>query len=552
MLAETDNNNLKNTDSISWVEDVSMFRSVKVLSGKGGLIQLDDNMRINAIVFSDSKCASNDAIVLIKDNSLQLLKSLKNNLKRHDINLFKVYFAHTNHIAELYKASSTNTQKLDGEVSKLTDRIVSTARRDDVSDIHLLLDDTGLHITMRKDGILRAYDTVTKETGAAFLRSIFQQGRGSSGDSSFIATKLYTYGFDWDDIRLRCVNIPTEGENTLQVWRVIDKKVSSNLSIEDCGYDAATVEALAYLSELSDGLIAVAGPTNSGKSTSLQKLIAHYAKQHRQPDGTYGKKTYTLDNVIEYKIPGAEQIEVQVKANDSQEEILEKYTNYLTAILRADPDCVSMNEIRSSGEGKMLTDLVDTGRKAFVTLHAKDTFSAAKRAINEFNFNPNVFSFNGIVNAILSQKLIPTLCPHCRVPANDYLSKKKPSSQMMEFLRVYVGNHFKDVFARNISGCKHCGHTGYIGRKLVYELFIPSEINKDVCELIEAKQFYKAQELWLESHYGNAIDGVSIGQRHLDGMLKGDFCLNDTLLFVGSNMISSKSKVTSSPSGEVK
>jgi general secretion pathway protein E len=196
------------------------------------------------------------------------------------------------------------------------------------------------------------------------------------------------------------------------------------------------------------GIILVTGPTGSGKTTSLYSALSVL----NQPD----VNIITVEDPIEYQINGISQVQVNAKIDLT-------FANGLRTIVRQDPDIILVGEIRDIETAVMAIQAALTGHLVFSTLHTNDAASAVTRLI-DMGVEP--FLVSSSVNAIIAQRLVRKICPHCReayTPAPEYLEQLALPPEFYD-ADLYLGR-----------GCKECLNTGYQGRVGIYELMVLSE-----------------------------------------------------------------------------
>jgi general secretion pathway protein E len=248
------------------------------------------------------------------------------------------------------------------------------------------------------------------------------------------------------DVDIRVSLIPTfYGERV--VLRLLDKK-KGLISLEDMGLSDSGVKAMERLLGRSNGIILVTGPTGSGKSTTL------YAALNRlnSPD----KNIITIEDPIEYQLKGVGQIQVNPKIDLT-------FANGLRSILRQDPDIIMVGEIRDAVTAEIAIQASLTGHLVLSTLHTNDSSTAVTRLI-DMGIEP--FLVASSLSAILAQRLVRVICPHCR---EEYKAD-----------REYPGITLPPVLYRG-AGCDACFGLGTLGRTGIYELLL---VDPEICSMI--------------------------------------------------------------------
>ncbi len=333
-------------------------------------------------------------------------------------------------------------------VVRLVNVLLADALRLGVSDVHLESVPDGLRVRYRIDGVLQDISRVSEAHRPAVVSRV----------------KIMS-GLDIAERR-----IPQDGRTRLVIGdREVDVRVSALpalhgesivLRILDHGTGARGLAELGMPGELrsqfekvlgrTSGMIVVTGPTGSGKTTTL------YAALERV--NTAGVKTVTIEEPVEYQIPGVIQIPVNSKVNFD-------FPDALRSILRHDPDVIMVGEMRDAETAEIAIQAALTGHLVFSTLHTAEAAGAVTRLAD---MGVAHFRVAAAVQAILAQRLVRVLCKACAVeyePGSAELADAPGSgTKMMRFRRA--------------AGCEQCANTGYRGRTGAYELVILDDAHK--------------------------------------------------------------------------
>lgn len=320
------------------------------------------------------------------------------------------------------------------------------------TDVHLEPKDDEFSIRVRIDGVMYTEDPIEKPLGEAILNIIKVLGgmditeRRRPQDGSFRAE---TEGREID------FRVATQGQRHGEKMslRILDQS-SSVASIKGLGLRRAVTEGLERTVELPHGMMLVCGPTGAGKSTTLYACLNSIDTDQRN--------VITVEDPVEYKIDGVNQIEINQKSGQT-------FAASLRSILRQDPDVVMIGEIRDKETGEIACQAANTGHLVFSTIHANDSFTALFRLM-ELGIQPYVVANS--VSAILAQRLARRLDPEFReayAPDRKSLAKlgiKLAESDVM--YRAPTNGHAEDVIP-------------YKGRIGVFEFL---EISSKIQELI--------------------------------------------------------------------
>ena len=321
---------------------------------------------------------------------------------------------------------------------ELCSRIILDALAAGASDIHVEPGPLEMGVRFRIDGVLRDHampplsirDKLVSRIKVLAKLDIAQQRLPQDGR---IRMDAHARAVD-----LRVSTLPTHlGEKA--VLRILG---SSNVPpLTGLGLSKAEIERLDAALGQPQGLILVTGPTGAGKSTTLYSMLT----RRHSPE----VNVVTIEDPIEYRVPGASQVQVDAKAGLT-------FAGSLRAILRQDPDVILVGEIRDAETAEIAFQAALTGHLVFTTLHTNDSIGAIER-LRDLGVKPLLMS--SATNLIVAQRLARRVCASCSeryVPAADVLHR----------LRIAPDDH---GFRRG-RGCDACAQTGYSGRVGIFEL----------------------------------------------------------------------------------
>jgi general secretion pathway protein E len=243
------------------------------------------------------------------------------------------------------------------------------------------------------------------------------------------------------------------------VLRLLEKN-SKVLTPLELGLDPARADLMWRLVEKPHGLFLATGPTGSGKTTTLYSILR----------GIYSveKKILTIEDPVEYELPGVAQIPVRPSRNFN-------FANGLRAILRQDPDVVMVGEIRDSETADIAIRAALTGHQVFSTLHTNDSTGAVTRLLD---MGVEAFLISSSLEGVLAQRLLRRLCPLCKAQA-------PVSPAIRSRLESLSGRKLEGGGFYHGTGCEECRGTGYRGRIGIFELLA---IGPELRELILQKR----------------------------------------------------------------
>ncbi|MRS13143.1 MAG: type II secretion system protein GspE [Actinobacteria bacterium] len=337
-------------------------------------------------------------------------------------------------------------------IVKLVNYIINKAVADRSSDIHVEPQEKDLRVRYRIDGVLHEMMRSPKNTQQAIISrfkimadmDIAETRKPQDGHSAL------TIGGHKMDFRVS--TLPTVyGERV--VLRIL-RKDNIMLRLEDLGFLPTALERFESAFRKPYGAILVTGPTGSGKSTSLYAAI----NVLNEP----GKHILTAEDPVEYRLPGVNQIQTNVKAGLT-------FARALRSFLRCSPDIILVGEIRDQETAKIAIESALTGHLVLSTLHTNDAAGAITR-LTEMGVEP--FLVASSVDCVLAQRLARRLCPDCK---EEY----KPSKQVL-LDAGFPEDNLPETLWRT-KGCKKCGNTGYRGRLGVHEVMLVSEEIGELC-----------------------------------------------------------------------
>ena len=328
---------------------------------------------------------------------------------------------------------------------EIVDEIIKDALTYRVSDIHFEPQAKDVIIRFRYDGALREAGRLPKENYENTLNRI-KVSSGMRIDEHF-APQDGAIQFESGDIRadLRVSLVPTvTGEKI--VMRVLGSYVQ-DFTLSDIGLSDGHREKIEAYAHKPFGMILTAGPTGSGKTTTLYSLL----KLLNSPD----VNVTTIEDPVEYKIDGINQIQVREAANMT-------FAKGLRSIVRQDPDIILVGEVRDQETAEICVNAALTGHLLLSTFHANDAATVVPRLI-DMGIEP--FLLASTLELVIAQRLVRRICDNCKVSLSiaEYLKQAKIKKGMEMYLgkqdTVYMGK-----------GCNVCSNSGYKGRLALFEM----------------------------------------------------------------------------------
>ena len=350
----------------------------------------------------------------------------------------------------------TATGAEEAPVVKLLQTVFEEAMRARASDIHIEPQDRSLRVRFRIDGVLHVQmEADAKIAPALALRLKLMSGLDISEkrlpqDGRF-AIKIRNNMVD-----VRISTMPTQhGESV--VMRLLNQNTGL-LGLDRLNMPAKTLERLRHAVRRPSGMVLVTGPTGSGKTTTLYAALSEL--------NTTEKKIITVEDPVEYRLPGINQVQVHEKIDLSFERVLR-------SALRQDPDIVLVGEMRDQTTAEIGMRAAITGHMVLSTLHTNDVISTPIRLLD---MGVPRYMVALSLQLVLAQRLVRVICENCAEPHT-------PAPHEHEWLRYELGDSVDQRTYMHGRGCAHCGGTGYTGRTGVYEML---EMTNEIVEAINA------------------------------------------------------------------
>jgi type IV pilus assembly protein PilB len=352
--------------------------------------------------------------------------------------------------------------KGDLPIVKVVDELINAAYHDRASDIHIEPDEKTSLIRFRIDGVLQDVLTIPREVHERIISRIKVLSNLRTDEHLSAQDGKMTERLEEENLDIRVSILPvTQGEKV--VLRLLSSH-SREFTLTDLGMNPSDLQKVTKAFTRSYGMILSTGPTGSGKTTTIYAILKIL--------NTREKNITTIEDPVEYKIQGANQIQVNAKTNLT-------FANGLRSILRQDPNVIFVGEIRDSETAGIAVDAALTGHLVLSTLHTNDAATAIPR-LTDMKVEP--FLVGSTVNVIIAQRLVRQICSSCKV------EEKMPVADIIkhfpqETVEKYFGKETEvSVFKGN--GCKICRNTGYNGRVGLFEVL---EVTNDIRKLISEK-----------------------------------------------------------------
>lgn len=393
---------------------------------------------------------------------------------------------------------------------QLYEDLVRGAHHLGASDLHILIDTEAgqSRVKLRLFGRMRSWQSYKTDMLINALRaaygSISKKGTNSRADftvESESSTMTY-HEFENRKVMGRLAHRPVlHGGKT--VVRLLETTTDPTLqrikTFEELGYERSHIEeSILPALKKNVGLVLLAGSTGSGKSTTLRTMMWSVP-------GREGLEMYSVEDPTEYVMPWVNQISIQSSADDTDEQRKMKFLSALRSMMRMDPDVAMIGEIRDTESAKLATEMGQTGHRVFSTVHGEGVVDVLSRLTGDLlQVPPDILATKKYLSASMYQRLLPKLCPSCRLPAKSVLPRAT-----QEVLQKKFGLDVSHMYTANKDGCQACrlesvNTEGTKGQTVVAEILVPNDAMRFA---MKDKAWPEVERLWRtarQSGFGSA------------------------------------------------
>src|SRR4051794_1131931 len=383
----------------------------------------------------------------------------------------------------------------DAPIVKFVNLLITQAIQDRASDIHIEPTERDLRVRFRIDGVLHEIMRSPKNIQSGVISRLKIMADINIAERRIPQDGRLSVNANGKKIDLRVATLPTVwGEKV--VMRVLDNSTAM-LKLSDLGFLENNYERYSQSFIKPYGMILVTGPTGSGKSTTLYATLNIISRPEIN--------VITVEDPVEYRIPGINQVQTNVKAGLS-------FASALRSILRSDPDVVLIGEVRDHETAQIAIEAALTGHLVLSTLHTNDAPSAVTR-LAEMGIEP--FLVGSALDCVLAQRLARRLCSKCReeyTPERDALiSARFPWEDGADLPTLF-----------RAAGCSACSKTGYRGRLALHEVMpVTEEIERLTVERASAVEIGRvAREQGMQTLRDDGMAKVLAGVTTLEEILR--------------------------------
>ena len=352
----------------------------------------------------------------------------------------------TSQASEHHRQDADDIQHLrdlasEAPIIRAVNLLISQALSKHASDIHIEPFNDTLKVRYRVDGVLRDVEAPPARSTDAILSRIKVMADLNIAERRLPQDGRIMMRFEGREVDVRISFIPTaHGESV--VLRLLDRGATP-LDFHSLGFRGQIFPQLERLLDRPQGIVLVTGPTGSGKTTTIYTVL--------QKLNTPEVKILTVEDPVEYRMEGINQVHVRPDLGLT-------FAHALRSFLRQDPDIIMVGEMRDLETAKIAVQSALTGHKVFSTLHTNDAASSITRLLD---MGVEDYLVSSTVNGIVAQRLVRTLCPHCKQPHKD-------ADAIIKALALEHARADPELYQS--IGCEECDGTGYKGRTGLVEL----------------------------------------------------------------------------------
>lgn len=368
-------------------------------------------------------------------------------------------------------------EKMQKEVIALLDEAV----KENVTDIQINVTSVSAKVRYCINDQFVDVREFTPEYGRQFLSCFYNLATGSNDGTdkpgehqkARVSDKEQPLPGNLESVRLQMS--PTAGDGRVTVARLLfgRRQRSAMKTLDALGYDPEHLMTLERIKDTPFGVVFVAGPTGSGKSTTLAVIMEQTYK-----DREGRANLVSIEDPAEYAIAGT--IQYQVTNAQGEEERRQKFQDAFSAVLRSKPHIIMVGEVRDGPAAKMLFQAAQSGHLSYSTVHAKDALTIPAR-LKEMGVDPFMLRDESVLVGIIFQRLLPTVCKHCCLSLEKG-AKIVLTQNQREFVDTVTDYNYRPLRFRNREGCQECApkggramQPGISGQTVVAEVIQPTE-----------------------------------------------------------------------------
>ena len=452
-------------------------------------------------------CRKRKDIVVLSNGSILTsnptsrdIQNCKAILINHGIPPGRVYAATQNMISILLANEANHEKENNKKPDEITDRqkhlrnLIIEAVERDVSDIHIEVRANTTKVRMRQHGELNLYTEWSHQLGREIAAVAFNK-ETDHATSHFnpLVPQDASMPLDLGDrkVRLRLASVPAHGGFDM-VMRILANGTEERVPLlADLGYTSGQEALIADAVREPHGAIIVAGPTGSGKTTTLASCMGLVEED---------RKLYSIEDPVEKVVEKATQVPVNTEQDDRS------FASMGRAALRMDPDVIILGEMRDEDTSRVMVRAAITGHLVLTTLHTSSAPGIITRLM-DLGISPVLLSDSNLLRLLVFQRLIIKLCPHCSTP----ITESEAHQADLPYWEKILGS-LEGVKVRG-NGCSHCENSGVAGRTVVAEIIWVDDVGREYIKKgdVHGWEKYLIQQGW-KTYHDHAISLIKQGQ----------------------------------------
>lgn len=492
-------------DQSALLEQYALATKTKVLTSQS---DLDTRDKVMDEMFPWCKEQGNivvlkSAVILSSDPTSRSVQNCKSLLLSKGIHPGQVYAANHAFIGLLLASGDEDeyAKKQKGETNiSFSDQqrhlrdLVYEAVMQNVSDIHIQVRQSYTKIRMRQHGELRMYAEWSEKLGREIASVAFNKetDHATSHFNPLVPQDAsMPLKVNGQDIRLRLASVPAHGGFDM-VMRILTTGEEQIQTLDQLGYTKEQIDVIKMAMKLPFGAIIVAGPTGSGKTTTLASCM-------EMVDSSL--KLYSIEDPVEKVVESATQVPVNTEKEDRG------FASMGRASLRMDPDVIILGEMRDEDTAHVMIRASITGHLVLTTVHTNRATAIVTRLV-DMGISPVLLSDSSVLRCLMCQRLIAKVCPHCAIPL-----RSSPKHQpFLNDWEAVLGKEILDRAKARGAGCAKCSRSGVGGRTVVAEVIWVDEEGRQFiqkCDTLNWEKYLKSNG-WMDFR-DRAIDLIQSG-----------------------------------------
>ena len=467
------------------------LRSTRILSAEGRFAANEEQKKM-LIYLSDERLIIGEGMTL-NPHVQSYMATLKRQGQR-----YKQSTASVRQILDLYHTGLTVSGKAHehSSMQRQAMELIADATRRRASDIHIRVRRSSTEVLYRIHGdLVRVFDR-DSEYGMKLVRTYYQAMADISEDTFKENARLDARIASPEKLPenlfgVRIATTPTDEAN-LMVLRLLYNDTTDSTDPVELGFTRTHASLMQVLKESPIGMNIICGPTGSGKSTTLQRILTG---QIKEMNGS--RHVITVEDPPEYPIVDA--IQTPVTNCDTAEKRSAAFSEAIASAMRLDPDTIMIGEIRDKASGQMALRAAMTGHQVWTTLHANSAMAIIDRLV-DLGLPINMLADHTLITGLIAQRLVKRLCTNCKLPLRDH--QDMVTEQFLDRLKMALGAEWVNVNITKPGGCPACQETGSSGRTVVGEVIIP---DPTFMEHIRHGRKIEARKHWLSEQLGTTF-----------------------------------------------